>query len=265
VPLASAGLLLGGLTATVVGVTQLGPWGVPRAAVCLVVGLALLGAFARHELRATRPLVPLDALREPALRACLAALFAIQFIVLGLTVHLVLFLEHGLGVTALASGAVLALSGLGTPLLSTTTGRWTDRHGARRLVLGGLLLAAGGLGWLALTAPARDLALLVPGLVAISLARPAVFTPAGVAPTVLLPEAERGFAASLVTESRQLGAVLGVAVLGAVSVAVVGSGASPPPPAEQARGFAVAMAVAAVVGVAAAAVVYRSMPRRVRG
>lgn len=251
-------VLLAGLTAAVVGTTQLDAWGW-WAVASLGAGLAALAGFARHELRTPTPLIPLRDLGEPALAASLAALGAIQFVVLGLTVHLVVLLQHGLGASALAAGAVLALAGTCTPLLSTTTGRLTDRHGPRSLVLGGLVLVAAGLGWLALAAPALDVAWLLPGLLAVSLGRPAVFTPAGVAPTALLPADARGLASSLVTESRQLGAVVGVAVLGAVSGFVAG-GAAIPEPDELARGFQAAMAVAAAVAALAAVAVWRLMP-----
>jgi hypothetical protein len=49
---------------------------------------------------------------------------------------------------------------------------------------------------------------------ALSLARPAVVTPAGAGPLATLRRDRRAFAASLVTESPQLGAVLGVAIIG---------------------------------------------------
>jgi hypothetical protein len=47
--------------------------------------------------------------------------------------------------------------------------------------------------------------------------RPFVFTPASTGPLKAIPADERGLASSLVTESRQLGAVLGVAALGAIA------------------------------------------------
>lgn len=47
-----------------------------------------------------------------------------------------------------------------------------------------------------------------------------VFTPAGPGPFLALGGERRAFAASLATEARQLGAVLGVAVTGAVVTAV---------------------------------------------
>jgi hypothetical protein len=107
--------------------------------------------------------------------AALTALLAIQFAVLGS--YLVLFLQHGMGESELTTGLVLAVAGIFTPLLSLRTGRFTDRHGPRGLVVGGLALATAGLLWLGLVAPLNDLLPLVPGLLTFSLSLPAVFTP----------------------------------------------------------------------------------------
>ena len=72
----------------------------------------------------------------------------------------------------------------------------------------------------------------------------------------IAPE-ERGLASSLVTESRQVGAVLGVAVLGAVGASFEASGGTGPSPA----GLALGMLVAAGAAVLAALVAFRLLPR----
>lgn len=208
-------LLLVGLTGVVLGISLLlDDW--PLAAGCIVAGLAVLGWLGRMELHRAHPLIPLRQLRDRLLSSCLVALLAIQFAVLASMVALVRFLERGLAATPLAAGLVIATAGIFTPLLSISTGRAADRHGPRRLVVDGLILASVGLAVVALAAPALSAWWLLPGLLLFSLARPAVFTPASVGPLAALPGTDRAFAASLITEARQLGAVLGVAVAGVV-------------------------------------------------
>jgi DHA2 family methylenomycin A resistance protein-like MFS transporter len=75
-----------------------------------------------------------------------------------------------------------------------------------------------------------------------------------------LPRARR-LAAGLVTGTRQLGAVLGVAVLGAVLAAVADTSLTDDAD-RFARGFAAAMLVAAAVAASAALLAWRSMPSR---
>jgi len=79
-----------------------------------------------------------------------------------------------------------------------------------------MLLAAVALTAIALLADQREVVLLLPAFLAFGIARP-IATIAGSAATVgATPLEARGLSSGLVTQSRQLGAVLGVAVLGLV-------------------------------------------------
>jgi MFS family permease len=200
------------------------------------------------------------ALRDPLLIASLAALFAIQFAVFAATIPLTLYLQHGLRQSAVVAGVLIALAGIGTPLLSVAAGRVADRRGPRTLVVGGLVLATAGLALVAALAPLGGVVVLVPGLVAFALARPAVFTPAGTGPFLALGDGQRAFAASLGTEARQCGAVLGAGVAGAVFAAVNGS-ALVDGDVTQVAGFAAATLVAAAVCATAAVLAWRWLPR----
>jgi MFS family permease len=170
-------------------------------------------------------------------------------------VSLVRYLELGVGTTAVASGVVVAVTGVGTPLLSVATGRMADTLGARRLVTLGLVVVSAGLVWCALTASLLSVAWLLPGLLVFSLGRPAVFTPASTAAIDAIPDAERPTAASLVTEARELGAVLGVSVAG-VAAELAGRLTSQ----DAAAGFAAAIWTTAVVTAVAAMAAARWVP-----
>jgi MFS family permease len=183
----------------------------------------------------------------------------VQFAVFGVTVPLTLYLQHGLALGAVAAGVVIALAGLGTPLLSTTTGRLADRSGPRALVLPGLALTVASVAVVGLLAPLGGVLALVPGLLAFALARPVVFTPAGTGPFLALGAEHRAFAAGLATEARQLGALLGVAVTGAVFSAVNGAELREGDP-TLVDGFRAAALVTAAVCAVAALVVARRMP-----
>ena len=172
---------------------------------------------------------------------------------------LVLFLHHGLGSTVITAGLVLALTGMCTPLLSARTGALADRRGARTLVLPGLVLACVGLAWTGVAAQKLSLAWLIPGLLVFGVARPAIFTPASVGPFIALPGEHRAFAASLVTEGRQLGAVLGVAAMGLAST-VAGSTRLKADARVLADGFEAAMLTAAALVAVAAIVIAKRMP-----
>ena len=220
-PLDRGGLVLltVGLAAIVAGVLHMQTWAASLDAGVLVCGTAALAVFVVLEHRSPHPLLPLALLRTPRLAGSIAALVSIQASVLGVTVYVLLFLQNGLNLSATAAGAVLIAAGIWTPTLSRFTGRIADRRGAGRPVSIGLAVAAFGLAVVAVAAPTKHLLLMVLGLMLFGASRPFVFTPASAAAIKALPASDRGLAASLVGEARQIGAVFGVAVLGSIAAA----------------------------------------------
>jgi EmrB/QacA subfamily drug resistance transporter len=209
-------LLVVGLVAVVTALLNVQDWGI-RGPVTLAVlsgGLGLLVAFVVVERQVTQPLIDLALLRIPAVTGALFALFAIQFAILGLTVYLTLYLQRVLGYSPAAAGALALPTVVMAPLLAGSVGRLTDRIGARWLLTLSLLLAALALVSIGLLADQREALLLLPAFMVFGVARP-VATVAGSAGVVgAIPRKARGLASALVTQARQLGAVLGVAVLG---------------------------------------------------
>ncbi len=121
-----------------------------------------------------------------------------------------------LGYSPAAAGALVVPTVVAAPLLAGRVGRWTDRTGTRLLTSGLMLLASAALVWIAIFAAHQQIALLLPAFLAFGIARP-IATVAGPAGTIAaIPRAARGLSSAQVTEARQLGAVMGVAVLGLV-------------------------------------------------
>lgn len=255
-------VLLPGLAALVLGIAGAAELGA-FAGLAVLAGLVTIGLFVRVERRSQNPLIDVRLLGDPNLATCLGALFAIQFAVLGLTVPLAIYLQRGLGDSAFTAGLVIAVAGIGTPLLSMWSGRLADRHGARTLVIPGLTLAAVGLAAVAVAAGASGVWVLVPGLLVFTVARPMVFTPAGSVPFSVLGRERRAFAASLATESRQLGAMLGVALGSAALTVVHGTHLDQGDP-TLVDGFRTAVAVAAGVCAVVGLVAWRWMSGQVR-
>lgn len=215
-------LLVGGLVALTLPLLNMQDWGPGSAATIglLAASLLLLTAFVVVERRSAHPLVRIELLRDPAVAGLLLALFAIQFTILGLTVYLTFYLQHVLGYGPALAGLLALPTVAAAPLLATPTGRLTDRHGTRWPTAAAMALAAAALVAIALLARREEVLLLLPAFLAFGIARP-VATVAGTAGAVgAIPRADRGLASALVTQSRQLGAVMGVAVLGLVLTSV---------------------------------------------
>ena len=102
------------------------------------------------------------------------------------------------------------------PFVAVSVGRMTDRIGTRGLTAGSMLLAALSLAAIGVLCDRLEVVVLMPAFLAFGIARP-IATVAGSSATLgATPIEVRGLASGLVTQSRQLGAVLGVAVLGLV-------------------------------------------------
>ena len=253
-------LLTLGLAGLVAGLLHMQEWPAAVDVVVLMLAVLILAAFVAVEWRSEHPLLPLRLLRPPEVASSMVALMTIQGAVLSVTVYVALFLQNGLGLSAIEAGAVLFPAMIWTPLLSTWTGRLADRRGERLPVGIGLLVAACGLAAIGVLATGEEALLLLPGLVAFGITRPFVFTPASTGPLKIIPADERGLASSLVTESRQLGAVLGVAALGAIAAAFEsgeGTGGS-------AAGLETGMLAASAAALLAGTVALMALPHRRR-
>jgi EmrB/QacA subfamily drug resistance transporter len=255
-------LLLVGFSALISGLLEMHTWGPGSPATIGAIGggVALVGLFVLRELRDPKPMIDVRLLEDRRVAGAMLALTAIQFSVIAVTVYLMLFLQHGLGYGALAAGLLFLPTVMWTALLSIRTGRLADRHGPRRMVIGGFVAAVAGLVWLALSAGADDVFLMMPGMLMFGISRPFIFTPAATVPVGVLPLAKRGFASSLVSESRQVGAVLGVAVIGAVVAGVESGHAAPLRPGTLAGAFEAGMLVCAGLCLAALLVALATMP-----
>ena len=209
-------LLATSLTCLVVALLQSTTWA-PVWTACLGVAAGLLGlGFLERERRCATPLVATRLLRSHALAAALTALTAIQFAVLAVTVFLPFYLQHVLDYRALIGGLLFLPAVLATPLFSPAVGRRADSLSPRPFVLVGLLVAAAGLALVGLAVESLHVLFVVLALLVFGLSRPLVITPSSSAAIESLPPDDHGLASGLVTSARQIGAVLGTAVVGAI-------------------------------------------------
>ncbi|MGJ5752626.1 putative MFS family arabinose efflux permease [Streptomyces puniciscabiei] len=197
--------------------------------VLLGTGLLVLAGFARHQRRTARPLLEPGLFTHRGFPAALVTSTAFFAVTNGLTVVVVLQLQLDTGTGVLASGLSLLPWSAGLALASWWTGsRLVRRHGRRVMPYGLGLLLTGLLAAVAAyrtTTPGHYPVALLPALALVGLGA-GLFTPAffTLALHPLRPQ-EIGSAAGLLNAVQQLGATLGVAVLGSTYLAGTGSGA----------------------------------------
>jgi len=212
--LAAAGML--GLTWGLVRSSTVG-WGSPEVALALLAGAALLAAFLSWERRTRTPMLPLELFRSRGFSAANAVSFFMYAGLFGTLFLMAQFLQNALGYSPLQAGIRL-LPWTATPMvIAPIAGGLADRFGNRPFMVLGMVMQAVGLGWVALIASPHigylelGIALTIAG-VGTSLCFPTV------ANSVMgsVPPQEGGVASGTNSSLRELGGVLGVAVLAAV-------------------------------------------------
>ncbi|HMG63895.1 MAG TPA: MFS transporter, partial [Streptosporangiaceae bacterium] len=227
--------------------------------------LALLALFAANERRRADPLLPLSLLRVPGLAAADVTQLIAMAGFTAMFFFLSLYMETVLHYSALQTGAAYLPLCVGVGIAAGVAGKLVSRVGTRALIIGGLLIAAAGLGLLSrLPGGGSYLADLLPGLVVASLGLGTVFVAVTTAASAGVPAAQAGRAAALISASQQLGAALGLAVLTALATArtsgLLAGGHAPA--AALTAGFQRALLGAAVALVAAAVLAVRAANTR---
>jgi EmrB/QacA subfamily drug resistance transporter len=213
-------LITGAMGLTVLGLQQSAVWGWGSLATwgCIVVGVALMVAFVAWELGTPDPLLRLAIFRDRG--------FAVENIVLALmSVVFVPFFFFGsvyaqvsLGKTASNAGLYILYFFLGFVITSQIGGRILDKRGARPAVVGGSALAA--VGFFLLAGKLTDLSLGAQSIY-IMIAGGGVGLILGTASTDAVnraPSTSYSEVTGITQTARNVGASLGLAILGAILV-----------------------------------------------
>ena len=214
VALASSGLL--GVVFGIVRAQALG-WTSTTVVASIGVGVVLLAAFVAWELRAPAPMVPMRFFRNRAFAATNGVSFAMFFGAFGSIFLLAQFFQVAQAYSPLEAG-LRTLPWTAMPIfVAPVAGILSDRIGSRPLMATGLALQSLALAYLALvTAPDVAYGLLVPGFVMAGSGMALVFAPSANALLSSVRQSEAGQASGANNTIREVGGVLGVAVLASV-------------------------------------------------
>ena len=212
--LASAGLL-----GVVYGVVRGNPagWGSTEVVASIATGAILLAGFVAWEPRARAPMLPLRLFRSRQFAATNGVSLAMTFGIFGSIFLLAQFFQTVQGYSPLEAG-LRTLPWTGMPMLvAPIAGILSDRVGSRPLMATGLFLQSAAIAWLAVVSePDVAYGVLVPAFVVGGTGMALVFAPAANAVLGAVRPDEAGQASGANNAIRELGGVLGVAVLAAV-------------------------------------------------
>jgi EmrB/QacA subfamily drug resistance transporter len=134
-------LLSVGVPLIVYGLAEVGQRGTlaaTQADAPLVIGIALVIAFALHALRAAEPLLNIRLFGERSFAAAALTTFVLGAGLFGAMIVMPLYFQLVRGESAVTTGLLLIPQGVGAALAMPLAGRLTDRLGGGRIALAGL-------------------------------------------------------------------------------------------------------------------------------
>jgi len=211
-------LAAAGLAAFVYGLSEVGARGFGDAQVRAfgLIGIALLALFVVVELRVARPLIDVRLFREPLFAASNGVLFFIQGGFFGVTFLLPQLLQAERGLSPLAAGLVGCTTAIGIIAGSPLVGRLYPTVGPRRLIMGGMALAALAALSLRLVGLTTDPWLIRGQVFVLGVAFGFVFVPLQTASFARISPAQTGRASAAYSAVRQVATSIGVALLATV-------------------------------------------------
>ncbi len=259
VGLASAGLF--GVVFALIRANALG-WTSLPVLISGGAGIALLIAFVAWEGRTATPMLPMTFFRSRAFSATNAVSLAMYFGMFGAIFLLAQFFQTAQGLSPIAAG-VRTLPWTAMPIfVAPVAGLLSDRVGSRPLMAAGLTLQATALAWLASElSPTLSYGRMILPFILAGAGMALVFAPSANAVLASVRDDQAGQASGATNAIREVGGVLGIAVLSSVFTSSGGYGS----PHAFVSGLTPAVTVAAVV-LAAGALAALAVPgiRRLR-
>lgn len=192
-------------------------WGSPVILGTLAGGLALVAVFIWWEARVAEPMMRLELFKIRNFSIGNFIALAVSFGMLGIFFPMTIYLQGVLGYTAIKAGLTMAPMSIVMLFGAPIAGRMTDRFGPRWIVFGGLVTMVVGIMYLARltdldTTPAK----LLPALIIGGLGMAFTFSPMTAATMRDVPPQISGSASGILNTVRNIGQVLGIAILGSV-------------------------------------------------
>jgi predicted MFS family arabinose efflux permease len=207
-----------GLTAGVLAVIEASSWGWTSARIIgLLAGSVLaLALFVVIERRSAAPILPLAIFRSLPFRGANIAGFVLMFAVLGVLLYMAIYMQAVLGFSALKAGLLYLPATVPIALLGPVSARLAERFGASPVTAVGMvfLAAAGGVET-RLTA-STDYGIIVALMVVLGVGMGLIGAPISRLAIASAEARFAGAASGVFAMSRQIGAAVGVAVIGAV-------------------------------------------------
>ena len=225
-PLASGKLDWGGLLFSATAIFALvyalieGPkfgWTSPQTLGLLLVSAAVFTIFVWWERRVADPMVKLELFGIRNFWVANVIGLAVPFGLFGIFFPMTVFLQGALGMTPLEAGLTMMPMSLMLMFVAPVSGRLSDRIGARWILTTGLTLVTVGILFMtSRVSTTTNWRTLLPALLVTGTGMGMTFAPMTAAAMSQVPPRISGSASGILNTSRNIGQLLGIAVLGSV-------------------------------------------------
>ncbi|WCB96710.1 putative MFS-type transporter EfpA [Baekduia alba] len=260
--LSTSGMLL--LVYTLVKAPDVG-WGAGRTVAGLAGAVALLVIFVANEARSANPLLPLSIFRIKGLAAAnVTQLIGVAGII-SMFFFLTLYMQNVLGYSQIKTGLAYLPLCFGVGIAAGISSQLLAKVGTRPVMIGGALLASGGVFWLSkVPVGGSFLSDMLPGMMLASFGLGAVFVSVTTAANEGVPADQAGLAAALLNAFQQVGGALGLAVFSALATSRTSNQLADhvPPPEALTAGFQRALLACSICLAAAALFAMRTSNTR---
>jgi EmrB/QacA subfamily drug resistance transporter len=198
-------------------------WTSPSVLAALIAGAVLLAAFVAWELRAGEPMLPMSFFAKRSFAVTNVVSLSMYFGMFGSIFFLSQYMQNVLHNTPLQAGLKLLVWTGAVMVVAPFAGVFSERIGSRPFMFVGLSLQAGALGWIA-TMVSTQLPysrMIIPFIMA-GAGMALVFAPSANAVLSSVRTQQAGQASGANNAIREIGGVLGVAVLASVFTAAGG-------------------------------------------
>jgi EmrB/QacA subfamily drug resistance transporter len=191
-------------------------WGSPATLGAFTGGAVLLSGFVVWEARSTHPMLDLRFFRNPRFSAAGAAVTLVNFAFTGTLFLLTQFLQLVLGYTPLQAGIRMLPAVIGAMVTAPLSARLAARFGTKLVVATGMVIIGGGFAVIATVTTASGYGLTAAALALFGVGAGLVSSPATESMLGAVPKAKAGVGSATNDTTIELGAAMGVAVLGSV-------------------------------------------------
>jgi EmrB/QacA subfamily drug resistance transporter len=205
------GLIFGLIRAQTIG------WTATQVIASLGLGTALIAAFVVNELRTGQPMLPMSFFARRSFAVTNVVSLSMYFGMFGSIFFMSQYMQNVLHNSPLQAGVKLLVWTGATMVVSPAAGYFSERFGSRPFMVAGLSLQAICLGWLAsLASVGQSYATMVLPFTLGGAGMALVFAPAANAVLASVRTDQTGQASGATNAIRELGGVLGIAVLATV-------------------------------------------------